>query len=66
MAVLLLRRFLESNAIHVGGFAPEVQAVLDDLRRYAPNTVIQVLFPMEKEADSHVYSITSPTHDQLG
>lgn len=66
MAVPLLRRFLESNAMHVGGFAPEdVQAVLDDLRRYAPNSVIQIPFPVENEADSHVYSITPPDDDQL-
>lgn len=64
--VPVLRRFLEGTMVHVGGIAPEeVQAVLDDLRRYAPSAVIQLPFAVEGEADSHVYAIAHPTDDEL-
>lgn len=64
--VPLLRRFLRGTMVHVGGIAPGVaQAVLDDLRRYAPNAVVQLPFPVEGEADSHVYATTHPSDDEL-
>jgi hypothetical protein len=64
--VPVLRRFLEGTMVHIGGIAPEeVQAVLDDLRCYAGNAVIQLPFAIEGEADSHVYAVVQPTDEEL-
>ncbi len=66
IGVPLLRRFLMATLTHVGGFEPTVvQSALTDLRTYTGGAVMQRVFSVEAESNSHLYMLRKPQPQEL-